>query len=109
MAAAVAAWLEARHQALLQELQPGACLTLELDVVDLAGSQQHREVVEALLGDPGERGPGELLGLVEVLARVSGLGRPPARPPARPNTAAAAHAAAVAAAHSQGASPPPTH
>ncbi len=55
LAVAVAAWLEARCQAQLQELQPGACLALELDVVDLAGSQQHGEVVQALLEDPGER------------------------------------------------------
>lgn len=53
LAAASAAWLEACCQAQLAALQPGGCLALELDVVDLAAGQQHAAVVEALLEDPG--------------------------------------------------------
>lgn len=56
LAGAVAAWLDAQGLAQLQALQPGACLALEVDVVDLAASQQHGEVVQALLEDPGALG-----------------------------------------------------
>lgn len=81
LAAAVAAWLDAQGLAQLQELQPGACLALEVDVVDLAASQQHGEVVQALLEDPGAlgRGAGSPVGLpLPGVGCLSGLGRLPA-------------------------------
>lgn len=47
---AVAAWLETQP---VQQHPTDGCLLLGVDVVELACSQQHPEVVEALLTDPG--------------------------------------------------------